>query len=44
MAAAGVARVVVMPWTANRDAPAALEQFAALARDTVEIEEAPAHV
>lgn len=42
MAAAGVGRVVVMPWERNRDAPEVIEQFLATAREVVAVDEAPA--
>jgi probable F420-dependent oxidoreductase len=35
MAEIGVDRVVVMPWASNRDAPAAIESFAKLARSAL---------
>jgi probable F420-dependent oxidoreductase len=35
MAELGVDRVVVMPWASNRDAPAAIEAFAGLARSAL---------
>ncbi len=34
----GVDRVVVMPWTSNRDAPAAIERFRALAGEVVAVD------
>jgi probable F420-dependent oxidoreductase len=37
LAALGVSRVVVMPWTRNRDAPEAIERFRALAADVVDL-------
>ena len=38
MAELGVNRVVIMPWERNRDAPAVIERFMAMARDVVEVE------